>query len=70
MYIKITNRQAAQILAHGGRVWDGCDPWAGCVAELAHPPRHWRKARALRALTRWAARSAAVGDGWYIYHQA
>ena len=70
MYIKVTNLQAARILARGGHVWDGCDPWAGCVVEHAHPPRHWRKARALHALTRWAARSAAAGDGWYIYRQA
>lgn len=69
MYIKVTNRQAAQILACGGHVWDGCDAWAGCVCELVYPPRHWRKARAKRALTRWCARSAAVGDGWYIYHR-
>ncbi len=70
MYIKITSRQAAQILARGGHVWDGCDQWAGCVVKLARSPRHWRKARALRALTRWATRIAATGDGWYIYRQA
>lgn len=69
MYIKVTNQEAARILARGGHVWDGCDAWAGCVCELCAPPRHWRKARRLRKLTRWAARSAAAGDGWYLYRR-
>ena len=68
MYIKVTPYEAARILARGGMVWDGCDPWACglCGRGLIRVPR---KARQLRALTRKLAGPWYV-DGWYVYHQA
>ena len=66
MYIKVTPAEAARILARGGMVWDGCDPWACGLCGLVRVPR---KARQLRALTRKLAGPWYV-NGWYIYRPA
>ena len=63
MYIEVTPFEAARILARGGHIWDGCDPWACCLCGLVRPPK---KARQLRALTRKLAGPWNV-DGWWIY---
>ena len=67
MFIKVTDREAARIGANRGHIWDGIGPLAGCIVELNDPPRHYRKARRLRALTRKLAGPWKYEDSWYIY---
>lgn len=66
MYIEVTVREAAHILARGGLVFDGHDSWA-CGLQL----RRLRgvKARHLRQLER-KLKSPWYVDGWYIYKRA
>lgn len=67
MFIKVTYREAANLLARGRMVWDGCDSWAGGIQLNA--PHRWRKARKLRELER-KLRGPWNVDGWYIYKRA
>ena len=63
MFIEVTPREAARILARGGHVWDSNDAWACCIVELVRPPRNTRQLRALtRKMRRWD-----WDDGLYIY---
>lgn len=62
MRIEVTPFEAARILARGGHIWDGPDPWSCCIVELVRPPRNTRQ---LRALTRKLAGPWNV-DGWWI----
>lgn len=64
MYIKVTCREAAQILVSGGNVWDGNDPWAGCVCELTELRRG--KARRTRELKKWTRWCASHSNDWFI----
>lgn len=66
MFIKVTIREAAHILARGGMVWDGCDSWA-CGIQTGE--LRGRKARKLRALER-KLRGPWNVEGWYIYKRA
>ena len=63
MYIKVTIREAARILARGNMVWDGCDRWA-CGIQTGK--LRGCKARDLRALER-KLRGPWYYDGWYVY---
>ena len=63
MFIEVTPREAARILARDGHIWDSNDAWACCIVELARPPRNTRQ---LRALTRKLAGPWNV-NGWWIY---
>lgn len=65
MYIRIDSRRAAQILVSGGHVWDGNDPWAGCICELSGLRRGKScRTRELRKWTRWCARHQ---NDWFVY---
>ena len=66
MYIEVTCREAARVLARGGHVWDSSDKFPCCI-EL-NTPRSWKKARRLRKLERKLAGPWYV-DGWYIYQK-
>lgn len=56
MFIKVTPFEAARVLARGGLVWDGCDPYAFGVQLEAGQLRRAGKMRELRKNARFCKR--------------